>query len=522
MAATEQNFEKARKLREKIMTLSDENMTSFMVEKIAQAAHWGDDNVRRIFFDQKYPAHLTTTILTQFSVLYAVRGIEKSGNEKFSSLLNLTKEEAKSWIESHKLSMIEGLMENFLSQMEETKEYVGNYSKFETELAPELCDETFVQMELVRMMNSQQTQLRIFLWCVRALDHSSEEDPHYTYFNRMMEYLQDAAGGKDVSFLWKNTTWLDEYVKQDLPTEQDCASIARRLTLVESREVIEEKSLGAEPGYTSPIVMNYRQTIRKQVGKEVAEWIVGKDGPKKYGWSQAEKAPDCSGTYYQDIQRTISSKDVGGCVAKGTRIQLADGTETPVEDISLGQKVLSRHGVVSVTSDELVVTPGIPLFYSVNDQPPFLSAEQAYVIPDGYAALDPDTANEINPFYHVRKIQVGDTVYRLQKRNGKLEELPEKVERINIWCEEEGMVGYDLHFREGTPSYFANGYLCLLNYPEITVKRVKDRLAALLPERKEEVLQVLKGELDVLKDCIGTFAARAVEHMIEEETHDQL
>ena len=38
--------------------------------------------------------------------------------------------------------------------------------------------------------------------------------------------------------------------------------------------------------------------------------------------------------------------------------------------------------------------------------------------------------------------------------------------------ENEYFIGYDLHFREGYNSYIANNYLCLLNYPEITIKNI--------------------------------------------------
>ena len=73
------------------------------------------------------------------------------------------------------------------------------------------------------------------------------------------------------------------------------------------------------------------------------------------------------------------------------------------------------------------------------------------------------------PFYHAAKLQVGDVVYTLKGK-----EIVRKITKQYADIQSrETFTGYDLHFRQGYQSYYANGILVLLNYPEITIARIK-------------------------------------------------
>ena len=59
-----------------------------------------------------------------------------------------------------------------------------------------------------------------------------------------------------------------------------------------------------------------------------------------------------------------------------------------------------------------------------------------------------------------------------------------RVEKITVAQAkpEENFTGYDLHFISGEKSYYANGLLVLLNYPDITLARLMRALEGMEAE----------------------------------------
>lgn len=96
----------------------------------------------------------------------------------------------------------------------------------------------------------------------------------------------------------------------------------------------------------------------------------------------------------------------------------------------------------------------------------------------GWKSLDPATSNRINPHFNVTLLQEGDEVVT---QDGML-----KVDRITIEQALPGQTftGYDLHFADGEKSYYANGLLVLLNYPDITLVRLMRALERMKPSHR--------------------------------------
>lgn len=165
-----------------------------------------------------------------------------------------------------------------------------------------------------------------------------------------------------------------------------------------------------------------------------------------------------------------------GCVLAGTAIVLASGDAAPIEEIAPGTHVLASDGSVSITSDELVDNPHVRYLYAINDDEPFMSLDHAILTQDGFKCPDPEAALRIDPDAPVSLLRVGDVVNKSELlQDGTLSYSLEVVSRINIVSVGDAMC-YDLHFREGQRSYHANGYICYLNYPQITAASLRARL----------------------------------------------
>ena len=77
----------------------------------------------------------------------------------------------------------------------------------------------------------------------------------------------------------------------------------------------------------------------------------------------------------------------------------------------------------------------------------------------------PEQSNQINSYYNVTLLRRGDQVFTGGDCAGR--------ENYSGTSETRGkFTGYDLHFISGEKSYYANGLLVLLNYPDITLARL--------------------------------------------------
>lgn len=213
------------------------------------------------------------------------------------------------------------------------------------------------------------------------------------------------------------------------------------------------------------------------------------------------KVPDCH-VHEITYSAWTDAPSKGGCVTGDTLISLADGTAVPITQIQEGTQVLSAGNTVSVTSDERIVNRRISCLYGINDREPFLSFEHAVLTEEGWKSLDPQTTNSINDFYHATQLQVGDVVITLQGK-----EVVENIPRVYADLGKgEYFVGYDLHFRQGDSSYFANGLLVLLNYPQITLARVRRAWDAMTPEQQHRCREMIRANEDLFCDIFGSLS----------------
>ena len=227
------------------------------------------------------------------------------------------------------------------------------------------------------------------------------------------------------------------------------------------------------------------------VGKSVVEWL--ESAGRQHGLRSG------SAIKYQMDDQTSNwhRSEPFGCVSGDTKITMADRSEKKIVEIKEGDLILSENGTVSETSDEFTVNNNLGILYAINEMPPFMSFEHAVMTEQGWKSLAPHESNRINPHFNVTMLQVGDTVITL---DGKI-----KVERIPVATAQEGerLTGYDLHFREGRNSYYANGLLVLLNYPELTLSRITKNMRTATGEEHRRFINIIGENHDLFEKVFG-------------------
>ncbi|RKL20259.1 hypothetical protein BFJ68_g2968 [Fusarium oxysporum] len=197
-----------------------------------------------------------------------------------------------------------------------------------------------------------------------------------------------------------------------------------------------------------------------------------------------------------------SNNGPGTCFVAGTRIITKSGNK-PIEDLEENDWVLTNgaNDEWGLVSDERVVIPvDSPIIYGFNDEAPFFTAGHVFHTTTGLRALDAELAMKENPWAEVGRLSAGHILYRLGKDGRTYDQVP--ILDINWRQMPEVTEVYGVHLREGRRSYHANDYLVMVNYPEITLKRICSTLATFSQEDQVRLLQSLK-ELNPLFERFG-------------------
>ena len=243
-----------------------------------------------------------------------------------------------------------------------------------------------------------------------------------------------------------------------------------------------------------------------------------------------------------DNSKTESSSG-GGCVIAGTLITLATGKMKPVEQIVQGDLLVTgKAGSIAEATSELVITPNLLSLYGVNDDEPFMSFDHVIMSQRGWVSLDPRRSMAYSPHLCVKQLHCGDVIWKF--KNGKIS--LEVVRTIRTFHSDDNTVatkeffldehaksdrhleavrklrsakvptkqfvtGFDLHTRGGHPSYIANGYVCLMSYPEITAQRIcANALTNLTTIQRGQLLQSLVATAPLLDAALGEGVLPAV------------
>ncbi|KAE8168595.1 hypothetical protein BDV40DRAFT_294545 [Aspergillus tamarii] len=199
------------------------------------------------------------------------------------------------------------------------------------------------------------------------------------------------------------------------------------------------------------------------------------------------------------------------CFVAGTKIQTNRG-EVDIEVVQAGTKVLTKApGEYGVVSDEKVYQPTFngehpsapkATVYGFNGEQPFVTAGHVFFTTTGPKAIDPSIARIENPSIVVSQLGVGDVLQRLDHNT---HTYTKTVIQSFTVATAPGDWVYGLHLRQGHAGarYHANGYLVAANYPEVTIKRISDRLADMPIKQQKGVIESVKSLPESISQLFG-------------------
>ena len=161
---------------------------------------------------------------------------------------------------------------------------------------------------------------------------------------------------------------------------------------------------------------------------------------------------------------------ISSCFVAGVQVELADGVEKNITEISVGDIVKTQDGNGSVVK-VFHSKAGKQKLYGFNDKEPFVTEAHPFMTQDGWKKIS--------------ELEVGDTLYR----NGLGIDTVDSIESKEI---AEDTPVYNFHV-DNQENYYADGYLVHnKTYPKPPVKRPKERLK---PKPKERLKPLPKERL---------------------------
>ncbi len=149
------------------------------------------------------------------------------------------------------------------------------------------------------------------------------------------------------------------------------------------------------------------------------------------------------------------SGDPRTCFAAGTKVNMDGGDKKNIEDIKVGDKVVSQsetdvRSVSTVTKLDQPIREHMCRLGFTNGGTVKLTEEHPLMTHDGWKALDPNKTKDENPDLIVGKLEKGDVVVR---------EDGVRAELQNISCWSEKVPAYNLILDGNARTYFADGFL---------------------------------------------------------------
>ncbi|KAF5647461.1 hypothetical protein F52700_1321 [Fusarium sp. NRRL 52700] len=315
-----------------------------------------------------------------------------------------------------------------------------------------------------------------------------------TKTEEILKQIQDLGGAEGWQSHTHELTVL--WAKQQQLVSEEAENLARSVETVPDHMISLQDKAAYPLLHFVPLRVEAMGIIYYLRNCASADFIVQRPGP----WTQYKYQPP-------------SNNGSGTCFIAGTKIITRFGNK-PIEGLEENDWVLTNgaNDEWGLVSDERVVIPvDSPILYGFNNEAPFFTAGHVFHTTTGLRALDAELAMKENPWAEVGRLSAGHILYRLGKDGRTYDQVP--ILDINWRQMPEVTEVYGVHLREGRRSYHANDYLVMVNYPEITLKRVCSTLATFSQEDQVRLLRSLKE----LNPLFERFGIATVSEMVQRE-----
>ncbi len=160
-------------------------------------------------------------------------------------------------------------------------------------------------------------------------------------------------------------------------------------------------------------------------------------------------SPEINWGYYPRPSKPRSSswKEIERCFLKGTLISMADGTKKPIEQIQIGDKVLSSNGANTVK--KIFHNDYTGLIYSINGSDFFVTASHPFKTSEGWKSFNPAEAKKLVPEINTTLLIQGDVLLKENNKQEVLKNFTHKHTQTDVY-------NFDV---DGNHEYIANSYI---------------------------------------------------------------
>lgn len=245
-------------------------------------------------------------------------------------------------------------------------------------------------------------------------------------------------------------------------------------------------------------------------------------GPRVVSWLKRCQSRGYAFILSSDAGLEYDVPDQGGkgcCFVKGTRVLMQDGTEKAIELIAENEVVVGRDGKLATRSAQDVVwsIKEDEFLYGINEINPFFNSSHPFLTKDGWKAIDPIVANSINPGLDVKKLSVGDVVFRVKRINPiEYEEvLISKLSYVHAGIDNKEI--YSLHCKSENIGYHANGFCVAVSYPVITENTFKEAFSKLTAVERKYLRESFSAIQHLLGASLGNFVHLVLKRSLDQE-----
>ena len=161
------------------------------------------------------------------------------------------------------------------------------------------------------------------------------------------------------------------------------------------------------------------------------------------------------------------AKDVGGaiagvfCFTGETLVMLSDGSSKMIKNIEIGDKIIGWGGTYNTVSHVEIYENYFKTkdrqIYGFNNINPFFTDGHVFMTTEGWKSINPEQTLIELPNFIVKKLQVGDIMFKLNHKNGKMIYEPIPIKKFTSKIIPDDKLLYNLGI-VGNYSYHANSF----------------------------------------------------------------
>lgn len=424
----------------------------------------------------KYPSYVMSTLAdtATFNIKSTIKDIN------FDTVDN--------WFLKNSNSIGEIILMDYLYVVKQLKDYIDAGPGWASQVADKVATDAFFQgINIQESTDGSFSVNKALLTVIKIIDDNGDN------FQKVWQEWATSKLGmgqeQDMNVDWLSTT--EANFQQGQSAYQQWASLISNASEVQEPPYQYSK-LGVNAynkygSYYNHLVMTY--------GKRLQVWLDSTDGPRKFDLR--------SGNSVQNVTDNIVDAPSSGCLTADTRILLDDGTELSVGQIKEGDRLRHTQRGYSTLGSEFPVNPSLKYVYSINDDEPFMSLEHAIMTQRGWCSMAPNLTKDLAPHHQVKLLTIGDVVLKVKNPGqGTVSFDKVVVKRINMKSFDlgKGPQGFGIQLRGGHHSYFANGYCCLVTYPEMTAQRITSNMRSNMTPSEQFQFNKKVNELSPLLD----------------------